>query len=171
MALSNIISIACLLGALALLICLCVIDLKHRLLPNKLVFPFFLLGIVFHFSIGFEYISWHDMALGGLIGAGSLYAIRLVANWHYKTDTLGLGDVKLMGAAGVWLGPYSIPLALAIGAVAGLIHGLSYAAAIFVKEKSWPNFTKLSIPAGPGFAVGIVIAAILMILEAPEVLF
>lgn len=171
MTVSSIIAALCLFGAAALLTALCVIDLKHRLLPNKLVFPFFCLGAAFHFLTGFEYVSLTNIAIGAFIGGALLYAIRFIANWHYKTDTLGLGDVKLMGAAGVWLGPYNILFALTLGAIAGLIHGLGVAAILFAKDKKWPNMARLSIPAGPGFAVGIVIAAILMLKEAPKVLF
>lgn len=161
----------CLICGLGLLIALSLIDLKHRLLPNDLVLPFFITGFVFHVALGFELLPIEYMMLGALIGSGSLLFIRMVSNFFYKTDTLGLGDVKLMGAAGFWLGPYFILVALSAGAIAGVLHGLFNGFAIYSKTKTWPNMSKFSLPAGPGFAVGIVIALILLLLDAPEALF
>ena len=164
----EIIALLSLIGALIVLSLLAIIDLKTYLLPNKLVFTFFCLGILFHLCTDFNNASPIDMALGALIGSGSLYSIRVIANRIYKTDTLGLGDVKLMGAAGVWLGPYFILMALTAGALAGIIHGLALAILIWLKTKSWPNFNHLSLPAGPGFAAGILIASCIMLKDFPK---
>lgn len=143
-------------AALGLLAILAVIDLRVRLLPNIYVFPFAVLGILFHASVNFEIISIIDCLLGGLTGYGILWLIRFAANYHYKQDSLGLGDVKLMGAAGLWLGIDGVLFALTIGAFAGVLHGVAYALALAVPTKSRPSFKRLMIPAGPGFIVGIV---------------
>ncbi|HEY0901733.1 MAG TPA: A24 family peptidase [Micavibrio sp.] len=154
------IAIICLIGAAALLVALSVIDLRVRLLPNRLVFPFACLGIVFHIALEWAVLSPAQIILGGLLGLGILYAIRTVANYVYQQDTLGLGDVKLMGAAGLWLGPDGVMLALSLGAFAGLLHGLAVGLYSAYKNKTKPQFSHLQIPAGPGFAVGIVLAAL-----------
>ncbi len=149
----------CLLGAAGLLIALSVIDLRVRLLPNKLVFPFACLGVLFHIVTDWQFLSPAQILIGGLCGLGILYGIRTIANYVYKTDTLGLGDVKLMGAAGLWLGPQGVMLALSLGAFAGLLHGIAVGLHSAYKNKTRPQFSRLQIPAGPGFAVGIVLAA------------
>lgn len=156
------IACGCLIGACGLLIALSVIDLKVRLLPNILVLPFAVLGVVFHISTSWQYLDYTQMLLGGLAGFGILYAIRAIANHLYKMDALGLGDVKLMGAAGLWLGPEMVMMALSVGAFAGLLHGVAVALWIAYKTKSKPQFSRLQIPAGPGFAVGIIVVAIYM---------
>src|SRR5688572_14911939 len=120
------IAVLCLFGAVALLIALSVIDLKVRLLPNELVAGFALLGVVFHLITQGYHLSVQDILTGALLGFGILYALRFAANWYYKQDALGLGDVKLMGAAGLWLGVDGVLFALTLGAFAGLIHGLVY---------------------------------------------
>lgn len=153
------IACACLLAATGLLIALSVIDLRIRLLPNKLVLPFALLGILFHITTKWHYLDLTGVLLGGLAGFGTLYIIRAAANYVYKQDALGLGDVKLMGAAGLWLGPEMVMAALSAGAFAGLLHGIAVALKTAHSTKSKPQFARLQIPAGPGFAIGIALVA------------
>lgn len=153
--LSTILGIAALL-----LVILAVIDLRVRLLPNIYVFPFAILGVIFHIVSGFNILSPENMLVGGLIGYGLLWIIRFFANRHYGKDSLGLGDVKLMGAAGLWLGIDGILFALTIGAFAGVLHGLAYAVWQGIRTKSRPSVNQLMIPAGPGFIVGIAAVAV-----------
>lgn len=145
----------CLIGACGLLVVLSVIDLKIRLLPNELVAGFATLGIIFHLTSLTRFIPLSNIVIGGIIGFLALYLIRMVANKLYDADTLGLGDVKLMGAAGLWLGIDGILLAMAIGAGAALLHGLIYGLWLAKKTGLKPDFSRLQIPAGPGFAIGI----------------
>ena len=166
----EIIALLALFSALATLCILSVIDLREGLLPNEYVMALAIQGAIFHLATAYAFLGIQDMALGALIGGGFLYLTRAVANWFYKDDTLGLGDVKLMGAAGIWLGPYYILLALTAGGVAGLLHGIGAALAEKIKSGTMPKFNKLSLPAGPGFAVGIVIAAILQFHTIEKVL-
>ena len=146
-------------AGIALLIHLSTIDLKIRLLPNVYVAAFALCGVMLHF-VAPQFLTFQDMAFGALCGYGFLYALRFVANAYYKQDSLGLGDVKLLGAAGLWLGLNGVLLALTLGAFAGLLHGVGVALYLSVKNKQKPNLSRLAIPAGPGFAVGIVLAAV-----------
>ena len=90
------------------------------------------------------------------MGGGILYVIRMAGNAYYKQDTLGLGDVKLLAAAGLWLGMEGVVFALTAGAFAGLLHGIFVACYRAIKEKTKPNLNRLMIPAGPGFCIGIV---------------
>lgn len=156
------IALTCLVAAICLLIALSAIDLRVRLLPDKLVLPFALLAIVFHITTTWQFLDVTGMLLGALTGFGTLYLIRAVANYVYKQDTLGLGDVKLMAAAGLWLGPEAVMIALSAGAFAGLLHGIAVALRTACKDKTRPAFSHLQIPAGPGFAIGIVVAGAYM---------
>lgn len=144
--------------ALGLLLILTIIDFKHYLLPNIYVFPFAALGIVFHWLHDFSLLSIEQILIGGTLGYGILWIIRWGGNKYYQQDSLGLGDVKLLGAAGLWLGVDGVMIALTLGAMAGLLHGLIYAAILAVRNKSKFSITRLMIPAGPGFIVGIIIA-------------
>lgn len=139
---------------------LCVIDLKHSLLPNKLVAAFAALGLIFHALTHFQLAAPIDLALGVLTGGGVLFAIRAGANYLAKDDTLGLGDVKLLAAAGLWLGPAHVLAAMTVGALFGIFHGLGYSVYKKIRTGHFENLKTLSIPAGPGFILGIIIVAI-----------
>lgn len=148
-----------LLAACVLLIILTIIDCRVRLLPNKYVFPFGALGLVFHASLDFSILSTESLLMGACVGYALLYAIRHFGNMYYQQESLGLGDVKLMAAAGLWLGVENLMLALTIGASLSLLHGIVYAV---VKKVS---LRRLEIPAGPGLIGGIIVMIAWMIWE------
>ncbi len=150
------IALACLMAAIGLLMALAVVDMKTLLLPNEMVLGFAALGLVFHLTTLARFLPPSDIFLGGLAGFGSLYMLRFVANRFHGRDTLGLGDVKLMGAAGIWLGPQNVMMAMAAGAACSLIAGLVYAIRSRRLEYGPLDLGSLSLPAGPGFALGIV---------------
>lgn len=151
----DILIIACALGATGLLVVLSAIDLKHWILPDELNFALGLTGVVFHFASAYLFFGIGHMLAGAALGAGLLYVIRHFANKYYGQDALGLGDVKLLGAAGFWLGVDGVLMAITLGALAGLIHGIGYAAWMRMRHKQSISLSDLAIPAGPGFAVGI----------------
>lgn len=151
-------ALLCVVAALGFLVVLSVIDLQIRLLPNKYVLAFALCGAAFHLVTMADYLRPVDIFAGAALGFGVLFLIRAAANHYYGMDALGLGDVKLMGAAGLWLGVEGVLFALTAGAFAGLIHGLAYGFYIAWRDKTPINLHRLAIPAGPGFAVGIVMA-------------
>jgi leader peptidase (prepilin peptidase)/N-methyltransferase len=155
--LAPLIALLCAIAACGLLVALSVIDLRVRLLPNKLVLPLAILGVIFHTVMGWAYITPLDMIAGGAMGFGILYGIRYTANRLYKMDTLGLGDVKLMGAAGLWLGPDGVLMALILGAMLGMAHGLIVAFYLSRQSGKKINLNTLEVPAGPGFALGIAV--------------
>lgn len=153
-------ALLCLAAATGLLVALSIIDLRVRLLPDRLVLPFGLLAIVFHSMAMFRFLTLPDMMAGAALGGGILYGIRFVANRIYQQDTLGLGDVKLMLTAGLWLGPDGVLMALTLGATCGLVHGVGTALAQAIVRKRPFTLSRLEVPAGPGFAVGIVLVAL-----------
>lgn len=156
----EILILLCLSGALLLLAVLTIIDFKFYLLPNIYVFPFAVLGIIFHYLTDFNLLGLHEIFIGGVIGYGILYSIRFLGNKYYGQDSLGLGDVKLLGASGLWLGLEGILIAMTVGAFFGLIHGIIYALYLSIKNKAAFSITRLKIPAGPGFIGGILLAFI-----------
>jgi prepilin signal peptidase PulO-like enzyme (type II secretory pathway) len=159
----EIVALLCIVFGLGLLILLSIIDLKTYLLPNIYVAPFAALGVIFHISTDFIYVSVHEMIFGGIVGYGILYLIRMAGNKYYGQDSLGLGDVKLLGAGGLWLGPEGILFAMTLGAMAGLIHGIIHACFIYFFKKQPFSLRRLAIPAGPGFALGIILVAAWML--------
>jgi leader peptidase (prepilin peptidase) / N-methyltransferase len=166
----EVIAVLCIILALALLAVLSYIDLKIQLLPNEYVLSLACCGFVFHLATMFHYESISNIAIGAFVGGGLLFVIRGAANYWYGEDTLGLGDVKLLAAGGIWLGPEHILIAAAAGALAGFLHGLGVAVYTVGKAKVPMDFSKLSVPAGPGFAVGMIAVAIYKFYYLPAIL-
>jgi leader peptidase (prepilin peptidase) / N-methyltransferase len=52
--------------------------------------------------------------------AGCFFALRALYAWLRGREGIGLGDVKLAGAGGVWLAWSTIPVAIEIAALAAL---------------------------------------------------
>jgi len=167
----EIFAIFCIITCLILLAVLSYVDLKDHLLPNELVLGFACCGFVFHLCTLFHYLSLNEMAIGALIGGGMLYLIRGIANYWYDEDTLGLGDVKLLAAGGLWLGPEHILIAAALGAMAGFLHGLGVAVYTVYHAKVPLDLNKLAIPAGPGFIIGLIVTAVYKFQDLPWALF
>lgn len=125
------------------------------------------MGITFQITTNFHFVSPIDIIGGMIAGGGLLFFVRYIANRAYNQDTLGLGDVKLMGAAGIWLGVEHIFLAISLGAFAGLVHGILYAHTTSKKTGENIPLTTLSIPAGPGFIFGIIAVGIFKFYTLP----
>lgn len=80
---------------------LSVIDWRLRILPNVLVLPSGLIGVVLLFlSAAFEH-RWADLARS-LVGAGVLFLVYLILA-ILSPAGLGMGDVKLAGVVGLYL--------------------------------------------------------------------
>lgn len=139
------------------LVWLSVIDLKLRLLPDELTIALAVTGVLFRYAAWPYCGPWFDAALGCVAGFGALGLVRAVANRIYGFETMGLGDIKLMGAAGIWLGLEGAITALCVGALMGLVHGVIGLIAARSKKGNTLMFREMTIPAGPGFCAGIII--------------
>lgn len=85
------------------------IDLKHRIIPNRLNMMMFEIGIIFTFIYGISNISIaQNMLLGCLTGGGIFLAITLLGGLIAGKEAMGLGDVKFMGALGLYFGMTAI---------------------------------------------------------------
>lgn len=65
-----------------------------------------------------------DHVVGAAAGFGLFWAIGEVHFRGTGREGLGLGDAKLFGGAGAWLGWQALPLVLLIAAVGGLVAAL-----------------------------------------------
>ncbi len=103
-----------------------VIDYKLQIIPNRLNLTIFEIGIVFAFLYGLSDVAITiNMILGMLVGAGIFLAITLIGGLVYGKEAMGFGDVKLMGALGLYFGLSNIIvitlLSFLIGAVLSII--------------------------------------------------
>ena len=109
------------------LLALAAIDLRHYLLPDLLTLPLIPAGLGLAYLI--EPGKLPDHAVGAAAG---LVGFALIA-WLYRRlrhrEGLGLGDAKLLGAGGAWLGWQALPSVVALAAVVALAVALAGALA------------------------------------------
>ena len=103
-----------------------VIDYRLQIIPNRLNLTMFEVGIVIAFLYGTSNVAITiDMLLGMLVGGGIFLAITAIGALIYGKEAMGLGDVKLMGALGLYFGVSNIliisVMSFLIGAILGII--------------------------------------------------
>jgi len=100
------------------LLALAVIDLRDGLLPDGLTLPLVPLGLAV------AYLEDPSTLVPRAIGAVAGYAVFAFVRIFYRRlrgrDGLGLGDVKLLAAAGAWVSWDGLPSVVLIAAIAGL---------------------------------------------------
>jgi leader peptidase (prepilin peptidase) / N-methyltransferase len=136
----------------AALIALAVIDLDHRLLPNAIVYPLAAYGVV-----AVALVDSGDLVEHLIAGAGA-FAFLLLAVLAYPRG-MGMGDVKLAGAMGLYLGSSVIP-ALLVAFLTGTLVGLGIIAREGVEAR------RKAVPFGVFLAIG----GIVGVLAGPELI-
>ena len=82
-----------------------VIDYRLQIIPNRLNLTMFEIGLVIAFLYGLSDVAITiNMALGMLVGGGIFLLITLIGGAIYGKEAMGFGDVKLMGALGLYFG-------------------------------------------------------------------
>ncbi|SDR62427.1 leader peptidase (prepilin peptidase) / N-methyltransferase [Rhizobiales bacterium GAS113] len=121
-------------GVLALLmIAIAAVDARHFIIPDALSAPAFLLALAAAWircrdgtGYGSSICSGSILAdlattvLRGAVLALAFLALRELYRWLRGREGLGLGDVKLAGVAGAWLGWATIPISIEIAALVAL---------------------------------------------------
>ncbi|MBO6243045.1 MAG: prepilin peptidase [Clostridia bacterium] len=103
-----------------------IIDYKLQIIPNRLNLTIFEIGIIFAFIYGLSNVAITiNMLLGMLVGGGVFLLITLVGGFFYGKEAMGFGDVKLMGALGLYFGLSNIIvitlMSFLIGAILSII--------------------------------------------------
>ena len=100
-----------------------VTDLKRRIIPDVYLFPFLFAGLLTTTFFPWP-ITINDSVVGGAMG----YCLGLIVGFifeHIKKDQkyppIGMGDIKLLGAGGVWLGTLGLSVAMIIACVLGML--------------------------------------------------
>ncbi|MHB1137085.1 MAG: prepilin peptidase [Coriobacteriia bacterium] len=149
------------------LLVLSAIDLDTMRLPNPVVGTMAFaggLGVLAATLSGSAIVPLHEVPASGLLSHPAAFAaagVLLGAGLSGGTAAaygavrgrsgLGMGDVKLLGVIGIFLGPYVL-LALLAGSLLGVVGGL------FATRGSNPRETRF--PFGPWLALGAVLTAV-----------
>jgi leader peptidase (prepilin peptidase)/N-methyltransferase len=134
----------------AMLVAVSVIDLEHRIVPNKILLPMAVVGVAAIAAVDLEFLP--ESLIAGASAFAFMLAIALV---HPKG--MGMGDVKLAGVMGLFLGLSVVP-ALLLGFLSGSLVGV----AIMMRHGAAGR--KRGVPFAPFLALGGLVA----LLAGPE---
>ena len=108
----------------------------------------FEVGLVIAFLYGLSDVAITiNMVLGMLVGAGIFLAITLIGALVYGKEAMGFGDVKLMGALGIYFGLSNI---IVITLLSFLIGAILSIVLLATKIKKMDEY----IPFGPFIVLG-----------------
>ena len=109
-----------------------VIDLEHKIIPDRLNIALALLGLL---AIAIPYLDaappqetlWHRLGIAAV--SAVLYGllpivIRYVFLLVTKKDGLGFGDIKFFAAAGLWIGLPALPIFMILSGLGGVLLGV-----------------------------------------------
>ena len=120
-----------------------VIDFKENIIPNRLLLTMAEIGLLLTFIYGISDINLAmDMLLGMLVGTVIFGILTLLGRLVSGKDAMGMGDVKLMAALGLFFGSSNI---LAISIISFLLGAIISIILIVSKKRKIDDY----IPFGP----------------------
>ena len=148
----NIFFVGLLVWAAICAILISVADFRRRIIPDAYLFPLMLIALLLIAFYGWP-INLTDAAIGATFGYLMSAFVGFVFDWHIRKkdpDTIapiGLGDIKLIGIGGLWLGTNGLGIALVLACAGGIL---------------WARIKKQKyIPFGPFFIIGAILSLII----------
>ena len=143
-----------------------IVDFKLQIIPNRLTLTIFETGLIFTFAktlliTGGGINIFIDSMIGMLVGGGIFLLITLIGGAIAGKEAMGFGDVKLMGALGLFFGWLNIIL---ISVMSFLLAAIISIIILISRKKKFSEY----IPFGPF----IVIASMIPIyISTPSLLY
>ncbi|WP_307046519.1 prepilin peptidase [Arthrobacter oryzae] len=130
------------------------IDLQHKLLPNKIVFPSLGIGFVLLLLDAGMNQRWGNL-LAAVIGCAVTFVIYLILAL-ISPRGMGMGDVKLSAPLGLYLGYLSVGhliLGIALGFIVGAVASVLLVTTGLAGRKT-------ALPFGPSMFLGCVVTVL-----------
>jgi leader peptidase (prepilin peptidase)/N-methyltransferase len=121
------------------------IDLDHRIIPNRITGPAAVAALVVVAALDPDFLP--EAVIAGIAGGGFFFIAAVL----YPRG-MGMGDVKLAGVLGLYLGRAVAP-AILIALIAGVFVG-----AAVIARKGAKEGRKTAVPFGPFLALGGIVA-------------
>jgi len=107
------------------------VDLDYMIIPDRVSLGGIAMGITFSCLVptlhgqsnGYMGFIWS--LVGAAVGVGILWFIAVLGKLIFKKDAMGMGDVKLMGAVGAFLGWPAVLFTLMVSSFLGATVGIS----------------------------------------------
>ncbi len=142
-----------------------VIDYHLQIIPNRLNLTIFEVGLVFTFLEGMiNFNVAMNYLLGMLVGGGIFLLITLIGGLIAGKEAMGFGDVKLMGALGLFFG---WPNMIIISLISFLIGAILSILLLVTKKKKTSEY----IPFGPFIVIATFITILVPSTVLVEILF
>ena len=135
-----------------ILLCVAWIDWDTMKIPDSLLIVAAIAGVCWVLSS--STLTWQDAVLGVLAGALPLLLIDCMVRLIAKKPGFGFGDVKLMAAAGLFLGWHGIYIAYMAAFIAGGIFGVYLLATKKAERGSY-------LPFGPFLCFGVLLSLLI----------
>jgi leader peptidase (prepilin peptidase) / N-methyltransferase len=123
------------------------IDYDHQILPDWITLP----GIAAGLALSFASVERTPLSalIGAALGAGGLFLVAFAYEKIAGHEGMGLGDVKMLGMIGAFLGPAGVLVSLLAASVSGSVVGVA-----LILAKGGDGKTRL--PFGVFLAIGAV---------------
>jgi leader peptidase (prepilin peptidase)/N-methyltransferase len=131
----------------AFLVPIALIDLDHRIIPNRLTLPAAVLAIVIGTAL--DPGGQVERLIAGTAAAAVLGIPSLL-----NPKGMGLGDAKLIGVMGLYLGAAVAP-AFFVAFLAGTVIGIA-----IIARKGMSQGRKTAVPFGPFLALGAIVGVL-----------
>lgn len=131
------------------------IDLKLQIIPNRLTLTIFETGLIFTFlntilNTGLGITTFTNSILGMLVGGGIFLLITIIGGIIAGKEAMGFGDVKLMGALGLFLGWINI---IIVSVISFLLAAIISIGILIFRKKGFNDY----IPFGPFIVIATLI--------------
>ena len=142
-------------------------DCETMLIPDQVTLGGLLLGIILSSFYPQMQLSQNtfeaakESFIGMCVGAGSLFLVASIAECFVNEEALGLGDMKLLGCIGAFLGTSGCLYALLLGSMLGTLFIVLHAT--FIKLFRPKTDINRRMAFGPFLALGAVVYTILVL--------
>ncbi len=129
-----------------LLVGLIFTDAEHRLLPDAFTLPGLLLGLIFSLLVpvndvaarflnaDWRLLSLADSVLGAVVGSAFIFGSGMIYKLARGHEGMGLGDVKLMGMVGAFLGVKLTVFTIFGASILGSLFGVAMIPYVWAKR-------------------------------------
>ena len=108
-----------LIGAIFCAFRMATADFRRRIIPDVYLFPFMFAGL-----LTVTFFPWPVTIGDSVVGGAMGYCLGLIIGFIFerikkdpKYPPIGMGDIKLLGAGGIWLGTMGLSIAMIISCV------------------------------------------------------
>lgn len=144
------------MGLVAALVIATFIDIDHMIIPDRISLGGMPAGLLFSALIPALHAqtapisSLFESGVGLIAGSGSLFLVGWLGRLAFKKEAMGMGDVKLLGTIGAFLGWPGVLFTILVSSLFGSLVGVGL---VLTGGRDWQS----RIPYGPYIAAAAIV--------------